>query len=37
VVSIRVSFDSVTLDTVFSNPFFAIFAMTKIPLIDLIK
>ena len=37
VVSIRVAFDTVTFDTVFSNSILVLFAMTEIPLIDLIK
>jgi hypothetical protein len=37
IVSIRIPFDTLTLDTVFSNPILALFATTGIPLIDLIK
>jgi hypothetical protein len=37
IVSIRVAFDTVTIDTVFSNPLFASFAKIGTPIIDWIK
>jgi hypothetical protein len=37
IVSIRVAFDSMTVDTVFSNPLFASFVKIGTPLIDWIK
>jgi hypothetical protein len=37
IISIRVAFDTLTIDSVFSNPLFTLFIKTEIPLIDLIK
>jgi hypothetical protein len=37
IVSIRVAFDTITVDTIFSNPVFASFLKIGTPLIDLIK
>ncbi|WP_396175849.1 hypothetical protein [Flavobacterium sp.] len=37
IVSIRISFDTLTVDTILSNPIFAVFVKIGTPVIDLIK